>query len=340
MGLAVGGAAVYAANRAASGSGVAEVHVTTNPVKAGSVATADVARELAPAVGTVIAALSGSNSLGSGFVVAHDSSLSYLVTNNHVVAGATALHVVMPDGTEFTAALVGTDALDDIAVVSVPATTLPVATFGTSADLVVGQPVVAIGSPLGNQGSVTVGVISALHRTISASGGGGTSSETLEDVLQTDASINPGNSGGPLSDLSGNVVGVNVATAGNATNIGYSIPADLARYVAETLMKHQRVQHPFLGIAYLDSIDAIEAGTPFSGPGVLVRSVNAGTPAAAAGLRANDILVGIDGVAIDNGRTLGGLLQVHKVGDVVTCTVRRGSQTITLRATLEERPSG
>ncbi|HEY7928118.1 MAG TPA: trypsin-like peptidase domain-containing protein [Candidatus Dormibacteraeota bacterium] len=340
VGLIVGAGVAYAATRNPSGgSGAADVRVNDNPVNVGTVATVAVAKQLAPAVATIIAAQSASsNALGSGFVIAHDTSVSYLVTNNHVVTGATGLHVVMPDGQEFAAKLVGTDSLDDIAVVSVPSTSLAQATFGTSANLAVGQPVIAIGSPLGNQGSVTAGVISALHRTISASDSGGASSETLEDVLQTDASINPGNSGGPLSDMAGDVVGVNVATAGNANNIGYSIPADLARYVAETLINHQKVQHPFLGITYLPSIDAIEAGSGFSGPGVFVKSVRAGTPAAGAGFRAADILVAIDGVDIDNGRTLGGLIQAHRDGDVITCKVRRGGQTITLHATLEERP--
>jgi putative serine protease PepD len=340
VGLVVGAGVAYAATRSPAGSGAAEVHVNGSPVNVGTVATVAVAKQLAPAVGTIIAAQSASSSaLGSGFVIAHDASVSYLVTNNHVVSGATSLHVVMPDGEEFVAKLVGTDSLDDIAVVSVPSTALPQATFGTSASLTVGQPVIAIGSPLGNQGSVTAGVISALHRTISASDSGGASSETLEDVLQTDASINPGNSGGPLSDMAGNVVGVNVATAGNANNIGYSIPADLARYVAETLIDHQKVQHPFLGISYLNSIDAIEAGSGFSGPGVLVKSVRTGTPAAAAGFKPGDILVAIDGVDIDNGQTLGGLIQAQKVGDVIACKVHRGAQTITLHATLEERPA-
>jgi putative serine protease PepD len=338
VGLIVGGGFAYAATRnGAVGSGTAEVHVNGNPVTSGTVATIAVAKQLAPAVGTIIATHSSSTDLGSGFVITHDTSVSYLVTNNHVVSGAVGLHVVMPDGQEFVAKLVGRDSLDDLAVVSVPSTTLPEATFGTSANLTVGQPVVAIGSPLGNQGSVTAGVISALHRTISASGG--SSSETLEDVLQTDASINPGNSGGPLSDMAGNVVGVNVATAGNANNIGYSIPADLARYVAETLINHQTVQHPFLGVSYLDSIDAIEAGSGFSGPGVFIKGVTAATPAAAAGFKAGDILVAIDGVDIDNGQTLGGLIQAKKVGQVISCKVRRGSRTITLHASLEERPS-
>jgi putative serine protease PepD len=339
VGLVVGGLVAFAAMEGRAGSGVAEVQVDGHPASAATVAAVDVANRLGPAVGTIIATMQGSTGLGSGFVIAKDSVVSYLVTNNHVVQGASSLHVVMPDGQQFVAKLVGTDVLDDIAVVSVPSTSLPQATFGTSSRLAVGQSVIAIGSPLGDQGSVTSGVISALHRTITASGEAGSSSETLEDVLQTDASINPGNSGGPLADSAGNVVGVNVATAGNANNIGYSIPADLARYVAETLIAHQKVQHPFLGIAYYTSIDAIENGTPFSGPGVLVHEVSAGAPAARAGFRVGDILVAVDGVDIDNGQTLGGLIQLHKVGDTVACTVRRGSQTLTLQANLVERPN-
>jgi putative serine protease PepD len=339
VGLLIGGGITFAALHDRGGAGVAEVQVNGTPAKAGAVPAVEVASRLGPAVGTIIASLQGSNGLGSGFVIAKSSSVSYLVTNNHVVSGATSLHVVMPDGQQFTATLVGTDTLDDIAVVSVPSTTLPQATFGTSSTLTAGESVIAIGSPLGDQGSITVGVISALHRTITASGETTSSSETLEDVLQTDASINPGNSGGPLADTAGNVVGVNVATAGNATNIGYSIPADLARYVAETLIAHKKVQHPFLGIGYYTSIDAIEQGTPFTGPGVLVHTVSAGTPAAQAGFQVGDILVAIDGVPIDKGLTLGGLIQPHKVGETITCTVKRGAQTVTLHATLEERPS-
>ena len=339
VGLFAGGLIVFAGLHDRSGSSVAEVKVNGTLAKAPAVAAVDVAARLGPAVGTIIATLPSSTALGSGFVMARDSSFSYLVTNNHVVTGATALHVVMPDGHQFVAKLVGTDALDDIAVVSVASTSLPQATFGTSAKLSVGESVIAIGSPLGDQGSVTVGVISALHRTITAGGDTSTSSETLEDVLQTDASINPGNSGGPLADSAGNVVGVNVATAGNATNIGYSIPADLARYVAETLIAGHKVQHPFLGVSYLTSIEAVQNGTGFDGPGVYLKSVPGGTPAAKAGFAAGDILVAIDGVAIDDGLTLGGLIQPHKVGDTIACTVHRGGRTMTLNATLVERPS-
>jgi S1-C subfamily serine protease len=301
-----------------------------------------VAQLLVPAVGTIIARMGGSStaSLGSGFVIAQTTTVSYLVTNNHVVTGSSDLHVAMPNGDAFTATLVGTDKLDDVAVVSVPSGSLPIATFGDSSQLRVGQPVVAIGSPLGNASSVTSGVISALHRTITASGENATSSETLEDVLQTDASINPGNSGGPLADVQGRVVGVNVAIAGSSSNIGYSIPANLARQVAGELIAHQKVQHPFLGIAYLDAIDAIEGGRGFNGPGVLVTQVTPGTPAATAGFQANDILVAIDGVGIDFGQTLGGLIQDKHDGQKIMCTVRRGGATLTLGPTLEERPSG
>ena len=217
----------------------------------------------------------------------------------------------MPDGSAFTATLVGADSLDDLAVVSVSTTSLPMASFGDSSQLQVGQTVIAIGSPLGNQSTVTAGVLSALHRTISAGGSQGTSSETLQDVLQTDASINPGNSGGPLADVEGRVVGVNVAIAGNATNIGYSIPANLARQVASQLMAHKRV---------------------------LVRTVSPNTPASQAGFQTGDILVAVDGANIENGQTLGGLIQNKQVGEQVQFMVHRGSQTLTLTATLEERP--
>lgn len=339
IGLIAGGVGGYVALRVQQPSGgTTHVLVDDSRVQGGG-DTVNVAKQLTPAVGTIIARESTSaSSLGSGFVIAHGSGTSFLLTNNHVVTGSSDLHVLMPDGQLFTATLVGADRLDDLAVVSVPDASLPIATFGDSSQLQVGQSVIAIGSPLGNASSVTQGVISALHRTISAGNGAGTSTETLEDVLQTDAPINPGNSGGPLADVNGRVVGVNVAVAGNATNIGYTIPSNLAREVATELMQHQTVQHPFLGIGYLDAINAVEAGRGFSGAGVLVTTVSSGSPAAQAGFHVNDILQAINGVAIDKGQTLGGLIQDKHVGDKITCTIKRGSQTLKLTATLEERP--
>jgi putative serine protease PepD len=340
LGLLVGAGATFGVLRANNvASSAVHVQVDTTPVQVSTNNAVSVAQQLGPAVGTIIARQASSGaSLGSGFVIGRGSDVSYLLTNNHVVTGSNDLHLLMPNGNAYTATLVGADSLDDLAVVSVPDTGLPMATFGDSSQLHVGQAVIAIGSPLGNQGSVTTGVVSALHRTISAGGQGSTSSETLQDVLQTDAPINPGNSGGPLADVEGRVVGVNVAIAGNASNIGYSIPANLARQVASELIAHQPVQHPFLGIGYRDAIAAIEGGQGFNGPGVLVTSVSPNTPAAQAGFQPNDILVAVEGVNIENGETLGGLIQTKHVGDNVHFTVKRGSQTLTLTATLVERP--
>jgi putative serine protease PepD len=339
VGLAIGavGTIVFARGN----SRTATLLVNDTPAKTASTAgtAVSVAQQLGPAVGTIIVKQGTGNALGSGFVIAHDGSVSYLLTNNHVVNGGTDLHVVMPGGRNLKASLVGTDAFDDLAVVSVPDSGLPVATFGSSKGLVVGQAVVAIGSPLGNEGSVTSGVLSALHRTITAGSDISGQTENLQDVLQTDASINQGNSGGPLADTDGRVIGVNVAIAGGASNIGFSIPADLAQQVAQSLISHEKVQHPYLGVSYLTSIEAVEAGQGFDGPGVLVRDVRSGSPAEKAGFQKNDILQAVGSTKIDNGATLGGLIQQHKVGDVVDFTVKRGGNVIHVSATLTDRPS-
>jgi putative serine protease PepD len=342
VGLAAGAAVTAVFARGGnSNNGTAAVLVDTSPLKSNAGDAVQVAKTLGPAVGTIIAG-HGSRSqdaLGSGFVIAHDSSKSYVLTNNHVVSGAIELHAVFPGGHNLTATVVGTDTLDDLAVVSVNDSSLPAAVFASSSQLQVGQAVVAIGSPLGNEGSVTQGVISALHRTISAGSQGSSQSEVLQDVLQTDASINPGNSGGPLADTSGRVIGVNVAIAGSANNIGFSIPSDIAQSVAQELINHQKVGHPFLGINYETAIDATELGHGFDGIGVLVTTVSSGSPADKAGFKVDDILQAVDGVTIDNGQTLGGLIQKHHVGDTVKFTVKRGGSTQELSATLVDRPT-
>ena len=344
LGLVAGGAAGWMAHASSTSStpgGTVSVPVDTRPPSGGTGTVEAVAAKLGPAVGTIIArhADAAQDALGSGFVFGQDSSGSYLLTNNHVVSGAQNLNVVMPGGKNLAATVVGTDALDDLAVIRVPDNSLPKAVLGDSTQVHVGEAVVAIGSPLGNEGSVTSGVISALHRTISAGSEGSQQSETLQDVLQTDASINPGNSGGPLADTEGRVIGVNVAVAGNANNIGFSIPISVARGVADDLVQHRKVQHPFLGIGYLTNIDATEQGRGFDGPGVLVSDVRSGTPADKAGFHVGDILQKVGDLTLDNGETLGGAIQAHKVGDSVTFTVRRGDQTLTLTATLVDRPA-
>jgi len=349
IGIAAGATATAVMGKNGNnGTTTTSVLVNDQPLSGGGGDAVQVASQLAPAVGTIISLNPGrsqGDALGSGFVISINGNTSYLLTNNHVVTGATDLHVLMPSGQNLKATVVGNDPFDDLAVVSVDAVVTdlkgqPVAAvFARSADLQVGQRVVAIGSPLGNQGSVTEGVISALHRTIQAGDSQGGASETLQDVLQTDASINPGNSGGPLADTDGRVVGVNVAIAGQGTNIGFSIPSDLAQSVAQSLIQHEKVHHPFLGVRYLDAIAATEAGRGFNGPGVLVTDVQDGSPAGGAGFKADDIITAVDGQPIDNGQTLGGLVQRHHVGDKVPFTVKRGSQTLTLSVTLVDRPN-
>jgi len=276
---------------------------------------------------------------GSGFVISNSGSTSYLLTNNHVVEGASSVEVILNTGRSLAGTVVGTDSIDDLAVVSVSGGNLPTVTFGRSADLQVGQSVVAIGSPLGNQNSVTSGVISALHRSITAGDQGSANTENLSDVLQTDAAINPGNSGGPLADLGGRVIGVNVATSSNGTNVSFAIPSDEAQQVAQDLIAHRTVDHPYLGVGFLTPLDAAENGQSFDGPGVLVTQVAPGTPASAAGLQVNDVITAVDGVSLDASQTLGGVIGKHRAGESITLTVRRGSQTLTLHATLVQRPT-
>src|SRR5205823_4386463 len=242
-----------------------------------------IAQQVLPAVGLVIVNARGGIAQGSGFIVANDSRLSYMVTNNHVVEGAARVQVLMPDGKHFLADVQGTDALQDVAVLRLNDPSLPKAEFADSTKLQVGQAVLAVGSPLGqeNQGSVTTGVISGLHRFITAGGGNPAAgnSETLPDVIQTDAAINPGNSGGPLVDAAGKVVGMNTASSSTATNIGYAIPSLITKRIAEALIAGRKPGHPFLGIAFEDEATALARGDSFDGFGVLVTSVTSGSAA-------------------------------------------------------------
>jgi len=297
-----------------------------------------VAEVLGPAVATVIVNRAGGTGEGTGFVAAHGNNVSYLITNNHVVAGATRVQILLLDGRHFTAAIQGADPQGDIAVLRVDDPNLPLASFADSTQLRVGQHVVAIGSPLGNEGSVTVGVISALHRSISAGGRVTGPSESLPDVLQTDAAINPGNSGGPLADAQGRVVGVNTATSSSANNIGFAIPSNVVKRIAEALIAGKKPGHPYLGISYLDEQTALAQGANLRGYGVLVREVIRGCPAERAGLRADDVIQRVDDVGLNNGQTLGGLIQLHNPGDRVKLTVLRGDSAMDVQVTLADRP--
>jgi S1-C subfamily serine protease len=318
---------------------VVTIPVVPPPVATGAFDPAHVVQVLGPAVAEILVTVPNGSGIGSGFVIAHDTGVSYILTNNHVVENATKVVVLMPDGHHFVATVRGTDPLQDLAVVKVSDDSLPLAQFGDSTRLVVGQQVVAIGSPLGNQSSVTAGIISALHRTISAGGGAGTPAEDLPDVLQTDAAINPGNSGGPLADAGGNVIGVNTATASSAQGIGYAIPSLIAKRIAQDLIAGRKPGHPYMGVCYQPEDAALSGGHDVPGYGVLVTGTVAGSPAAKAGLKTGDVIEKIDEVDLNNGETLGGAIQPHAPGDSVHLTVVRGGSTINLPLTLADRSS-
>jgi putative serine protease PepD len=313
---------------------------TPGPSAGGAIDVARVNQVLGPAVGEVIVnPVRGNPALGSGFVIAHAGGDSMMVTNNHVVTGAAKIQVLMPDGKHFVAQLQGTDATEDIAVIRIPDNTLPLAQFGDSTKLQVGQPVVAIGNPEGQTGSVTSGIISAVHRTISAGTGAGAASEDLPDVIQTDAAINPGNSGGPLADAQGLVIGVNVAGDSQANNIGFAIPSLVAKRIAEALMAGKTAGHPYVGVRYQDLASALIDGHSVNGYGILVSCAVSGSPADRGGVKAGDVVEKVDGVDLNNGNTLGGVLQLHNPGDTVPFVVQRGSGTTTLHVTLGDRPA-
>jgi S1-C subfamily serine protease len=298
------------------------------------------AQVLSPTVALVIVSSSSGTSQASGFVIQSQGGSSYLATNNHVVQGSNKVQVLMPDGRHYTATIRGADQVEDVAVIKVD-DGLPVAQFADSARAAVGEPVVAIGSPLGSQGvgTVTVGVISALHRELEAGVGPGRNSEALADVLQTDAPINPGNSGGPLGDGNGRVLGMNTAGSTNATGIGYAIPSRVVQRVTRNLIAGKSAGHPYLGICFLTIGDMLAGNRTVNGYGVVVMGVAAGTPADQAGIKNGDVVEKVDGIELNNGQTLGGVLQLHNPGDKVKVTVLRGSDAIELNSTLGDRPA-
>jgi len=316
------------------------------PTNAGSFDATHAAQVLGPSVGLVISTgVSGARSNGaaegSGFVFSSQGGTSYMLTNNHVVQGARRVQVVMPDGRHYTVDVQGTDSIEDVAVLKI-ADTLPVAQFADSTRLLVGQPVVAIGSPQGSQGfgTVTVGAISALHRQLSNVGGGsGGQSESLADVLQTDAPINPGNSGGPLGDGNGRVVGMNTAGSTGANGIGFAIPSAVLQRVAQNLVQGRTPGHPYVGICFQPIEDALPSAPDLKGYGVVVSRALPGTPAEKAGIQTNDVIEKIDGTNLNNGETLGGVLQLHNPGDTVRMTTLRNGATVDLNVTLGDRPA-
>ena len=235
-----------------------------------------------------------SQSLGSGFVWSSDG---IIVTNNHVVEGASRITVNFNDGRQLPAKLLGVDPDSDLAVLRVDEKGLTAAPVGTSADLMIGESVVAVGNPFGLSGTVTTGVVSALGRSVPAQEQG----RTFTDFIQTDASINPGNSGGPLLNIEGKVIGINVAIYAQAQGIGFAIPVDRARKVIQDLLRFGEVHAAWIGAvtATLTPEEAKRLGQSAQ-RGALVVRVFSGSPAAQAGLRAGDVITSVGGKPVDS----------------------------------------
>jgi len=281
---------------------------------------------------------------GSGFIV---SAEGLIVTNKHVVSDANASYTVfLNDGSKYEARVLARDPIQDLAVIKIEASNLPTVVLGDSANLVLGQTAIAIGNALAEfKNTVSVGVVSGLARTVTATGGPGSNVvETLSGLIQTDAAINPGNSGGPLLNLRGEVIGINTAVASGAQNIGFAIPINKAKSAIVSVERTGTIKAPFLGVRYLSLSPEIarEKGLTVasgalldseSGPAVIP-----GSPAEKAGLKEGDIILKIGGEAVDQDHPLSDLLSSYNVGDAVDIVVQRGSRTFTLNVVLAERP--
>jgi serine protease Do len=299
-----------------------------------NMSVADIAQRIRPAITQVQAEGKSGDSRGSGVLFRSDG---HLLTNFHVVDGADQVRVVLDSGRELMAKVVGSDPETDVAVLKIDGGPFPIATLGSAADLRVGQPAIAIGSPLGLAGgpSVTVGVVSALHRRLDARAG-----PPLLDMIQTDAPISPGSSGGALLDGTGAVIGLTtaVATTDGAQGLGFATPIDVARTSAEQLITTGKVVHVWIGIQGTD-VDPVTAKDMSVDGGALIGSVVKGSPADKAGLLARDVILRVDGHAVDTMGTLVVLLRDRKPGDVVAVIVRRGHEDRRMAISLVERPA-
>jgi len=280
---------------------------------------------------------------GTGFIVTADG---YILTNKHVVSDETAEYtVLLNDGTKPVAKVLARDPINDIAVLKIDGKNLPLAEFGNSSNLKVGQTVIAIGNALGEfRNTVSTGVISGLSRSVTAAGAG-IGSEQLTGVIQTDASINLGNSGGPLVNLSGQVIGMNTAMAQGAENIGFAIPINEINNVFTSVKQTGKITRAWLGVRYLQINKTIADQNKLSVDygALIVRGQNQtdfaiipGSPADKAGLVENDIILEVNGKKISDGNSLAGMIGHYKPGDQVTLKVLSKGKEKTVKVTLEK----
>ncbi|HKO28374.1 MAG TPA: trypsin-like peptidase domain-containing protein [Solirubrobacteraceae bacterium] len=301
-----------------------------------------VAEQQLPAVVTIMAASGTGGGVGSGEVI---RSNGYIVTNNHVIApalGGGSLEVIFDNGESARATLVGRDPLTDLAVIRVDKSNLHTITIGNSSGLRIGQPVVALGAPLGLSSTVTSGIVSALGRTVHVPGEG-SGSALLVDAVQTDASINPGNSGGALVNCSGALVGIPTAGAstgetGGSIGLGFAIPVNSAVKIADEIISTGSVTHSFIGVQ-AQPLAASATGQGGQAAGLWIVAVVRGSPAASAGLQEGDIIRTIDGDPATSTDQLMAVSLTKRPGDRVEVGYERDGRQATATITLTSRPS-
>jgi serine protease Do len=274
--------------------------------------------------------------LGSGFIISPDGDI---VTNNHVVDGATEIKITMSDGREFTAKILGRDPKTDVALLKIEARNLPLIPLGDTSEIQVGEPVMAIGNPFGLEQTVTTGIVSATGRVIGEG--------PYDDFIQTDAAINPGNSGGPLINARGQAIGINtaiVSRSGGSVGVGFAIPVNLAKTVITQLASTGHVERGWLGVTIQRVTPALAKSFHVAEPqGALVTDVQRDSPAAAAGLRPGDVIVAYNGRKVVRSEDLPRAVAETPVGPPVAIGVLRDGQPVTLQARvarLQEKPSG
>ena len=306
-----------------------------------------VASEVSGSVVSIQAALSNGTAKGSGAIV---SAKGYIVTNNHVISGAQQIQVTLSNGQMYTAQVVGTDTTTDLAVIKLdnPPSDLKAVEFADSDKLAVGEDVMAIGNPLGYDDTATTGIVSALNRPVTVTDDSG--SDIVTNAVQIDAAINPGNSGGPTFNAAGQVIGINSSIASTATSsdsagsigIGFAIPSNLVKRVANEIIKDGKVRHVALGVTIttgtVEADGVTRAGAKVTA-GTSGSAVVSGSPADKAGLKVGDVIVAYDGNAVSSTYSLLGYVRASALNDKVTLTIVRGGKTMDVEVTLDKEES-